>query len=384
MSLGRVLFISPTDMYTKCGMEQRQRQLLCMLGRLYPGSVDVLALGASAARARIWLRDAGLDATVLKGVYPLISRLNATLWYGSGVVLCNKLRWTTRFHFPLCTPLPRRWVERYHTIVAFYPWAHRLLRLERGGTKVVVDLGDVMANRHERTGSRRWISLTSRDEEYILRSPSRCIAISQDDAHEFKRLYDQRLPVVSFVPPEMEELAALATDELPHAVGYMAAPSDVNENVMSILSETRFLECLAREKIELIVAGGICNTASPSILRSMRNGGVRVLGRVNSTKEYYSQICATVNPVGPSTGVKIKSVETLMAGRYLITTRWGADSDLWAAFSDQITYVDWPMDAGKLAEVTVSVVRAAVRRHRFNGTAYASRVDRALQEILEQ
>jgi hypothetical protein len=287
----RVLYISPLDLRTQNGMTQHQHQLLLMLVSLYGDSVDLLSLGTSPAVARQWVKDNGLPLKVLDGAYPWAAHLNTTLWYGGGVVLCNKLHWIDRFCFPLRTPLPRSWINRYALIVCYYAWGHRLLRLDRGGHKVIMDLGDVMADRHERIGTRRWIGLAAEDEGRILKT-SRCVAVSEEDAEEFERLYGVKPPVMQFVPPDSELLMELASEERPQRVGFMGAPSYSNEEILRALAHPAFLEAIAAAGVELLVAGGICQTVNPSILEALRAGGARVLGRIDSTLDYYRQIGA--------------------------------------------------------------------------------------------
>jgi hypothetical protein len=378
----RVLFVSPIDMQADNGMARRQQQVLDALCDIYPGSVDVLSLAASFAKSSIWLQDKGLKVNLLRGIYPFFARWNATLWYGGGVILCNKMQWTDYFRFPVRTPMARKWFRRYALIVCFYPWLHRLLGLERGGDKVIVDTGDIMANRHERTDARRWINMTAEDERDVLESGSRCLAISQDDADEFRRLYGVQLPVVSFVPPDHEELLRIAPCKRPPRVGFMGAPSYVNEEILRALSDPCFLKCLSSNGIELFIAGGICRTAAPTVLAALEMGGAKILGRISSTIDYYRQISVTVNPVGPSTGVKIKSVETLVAGCSLITTRWGADAVLAAAFPGQITYVEWPVDAKRLGEMCVASVSRSNPGNCDAAKEYIQSTTRALKEML--
>lgn len=384
MTRPSVLYVSPIDMRANNGMSQLQHQLLATLCSVYGESVDLLSLGAPPITARRWLRDAELRVNVREGLYPLIARMNATLWYGGGVLLCNKVRWIDHFNFPLRTPLPRSWIDRYDMIVGYYPWVHRLLRLDRAGTKVIMDLGDVMADRHARIGVRRWISLTAEEEKAVLRSAGRCAAVSDDDADEFDRLYGVRPHVQSFVPPEHARLVALASAERPPRVGFMGASSYSNEETLRLLSDPLFLDILSGAGLELLVAGGICDTMDRSVLRALENGGAHILGRVPSIVDYYSQISATLNVVGPSTGVKIKSVETLIAGRTLITTRWGAGAALSTAFPDQVAYVDWPIDARTLGELCVEAVRAAKPNNRSAAEAYVDNATRALKEMLSQ
>jgi hypothetical protein len=359
MTSSRILFVSPLDLRSRNGMTQHQLQLLLMLVSLYGDSVDLLSLGASPAVARQWVKENGLPLTVLDGAYPWAAHLNTVLWYGAGVVLCNKLHWIDRFYFPLRTPLPHSWINRYALIVCYYAWGHRLLRLDRAGGRVIMDLGDVMAERHERIGTRRWISMAAEDEARILKT-SRCVAVSEEDAGEFERLYGVKPPVMQFVPPESERLMELASEERPRRVGFMGAPSYGNEEILRALAHPAFLETIADAGVELLVAGGICQTVDPSVLEALRAGGARVLGRIGSTLDYYRQIGATVNPIGRSTGVKIKSVETLITGRSLITTQWGADPGLRAAFPGQIRYTEWPVDPAALGRVAVETLRSAV------------------------
>ena len=379
----RVLFVSPIDMQADNGMARRQQQLLDALCEVYPGSVDVLSIAASFAKSSRWLQDKGFKVNLLGGIYPLLAYWNATLWYGGNVILCNKLRWIDYFRFPVRTPMPRKWFRRYDLIVCFYPWLHRLLGLERGG-KVIVDTGDIMANRHERTGARRWINMTAKDERGVLESGSRCLAISQDDADEFRHLYGVQLPVVSFVPSDYKELLKIAGYKRPAKVGFMGAPSYVNEEILRALSNHCFLEYLSSNGIELLIAGGICRTAAPTVITALERGGAKILGRISSTIDYYRQISVTVNPVGPSTGVKIKSVETLVAGCSLITTRWGADAPLAAAFPGQITYVEWPIDPKRLGEVCVAAVNRASPTNRDTAEEYIQSTTRALGEMFSR
>ncbi len=380
MTSSRILFISPLDLRSRNGMNQHQHQLLLMLVSLYGDSVDLLSLGASPATARKWVKDTGLPLNVLDGVYARAAHVNATLWYGGGAVLCNKLRWIDRFRFPIRTPLPRAWMDGYALIVSYYAWGHPLLGLERGGRKVIMDLGDVMADRHERIGTRRWISMAATDEQRVLET-SRCVAVSEEDAGEFERLYGVRPPVMQFVPPDSERLMELASEERPQRIGFMGAPSYGNEEIMRVLAQPKFLETIAAAGIELAVAGGICETVDPGVLSALREGGARILGRIGSTLDYYRQIAATVNPIGPSTGVKIKSVETLITGRSLITTQWGADPGLCAAFPGQIRYIEWPIDPVALGRVAVETVRSAVPPGDAAARAYVDRATQTLREL---
>ncbi len=369
-------------MKSENGMSKRQHQVLSALCSEYGEAVDLLALGAPVKRARRWLSERGLPVRVLSGAYPLMARLNTALWYGMGVLLCNRLRIIDHFRFLLRTPLPRQWIDRYETIVCYYAWPFHLLGLARAGDKVVVDAGDLMADRHERIGRRRWVSLSVADEAAALRPQSQCLAISEDDALEIEQRYKAQPKVLAFVPPEHAALVSLANTQLPPRIGFLGAPSYVNEQVVQLLAEAPFLDALRAAGVELVIAGGICETVDRSLLHALMRGGARVLGRVHSLVEYYRQIGATVNPVGPSTGAKIKSIETLVAGRGLITTRWGADAALAAAFPGQVQYADWPVSPAQLAQLCIRAVGNGRLGNQAASVAYVRRAAQAFQELL--
>jgi hypothetical protein len=164
----------------------------------------------------------------------------------------------------------------------------------------------------------------------------------------------------------------------------MGALSYVNEEILRALSDPCFLQYLSSEGIELLIAGGICRTADPSVLAALKRGGALIMGRISSIVDYYSRISVTVNPVGPSTGVKIKSVETLVAGCSLITTRWGADGLLAAAFPGQISYVEWPIDSKRLGEMCVAAVNKANPGNHDAAEEYIHSTTRSLKEILSR
>lgn len=382
MTTGRVLYVSPMSMSVDNGMMQRQHQWLQTLCAAHPGRIDFLSLSGSPAAARAWFAARNLEVTVLDGAFAWVARLNATAWYYGGAVLCTKLGWATRFRFPFRTPLPRAWLNRYRTIVCYYAWNYHLLGLQRAGAGVLVDLGDIMADRHERVGARRWISLAREDEQAVLTGPARCVAISDGDAQEFKRLYGVDLPLVPFVPPNADTLLSLDTSATSRSIGFIGAPSYLNEEILKLLAREEFLAALRRAQVSLLVAGGICGTADPAILDQLRAGGARVLGRVDDTRDFYAATSIILNPVGPSSGVKIKSVEALMAGRGLVTTRWGSDATLEQAFPGQITTIDWPVEAAALAAACIQLIDRPGSSRRGSGPAYRASAEAAMRSHL--
>lgn len=354
----RILFVSPLNVASNNGMMQRQIQILNFLNNS-DVDLELLSLYSSPSEVNEWLDELKIKASALNGFFAILVRLIGIAWYGGNVILCNKLKWIDAFHFPIRIPAPRRLLDRYDRIVCYYPWGFPLLGLDRAGAKVVVDLGDVMADRHDRIGTRRWISLSKEDESAILNSNARCIAITRDDQGEFQRLYGLTLPVIPFLPPGYAQLRSLPPSIQARKVGFLAALGYQNEEVVKALASEEFLACMQAAGIELLIAGGICAAIPEHLRAAIQKSGGQVLGRVANLEAFYSQVGVILNPVGPSTGVKIKSVEALLAGRGLLTTKYGADAELLELFPDQITLLNWPLGVSELALATTQAVLTA-------------------------
>jgi hypothetical protein len=370
--VSRALYVGPIDGRTSNGMTQHQETLLKTMAREF-SRLDVLSLFASPHDAQAWLEERGIRACVMRGPFARIARANALAWQASGTLLACKLQVSDSFPFYVKTPLIR--MGSYDRIFCYYAWGVVLLGLDRFGDKVTVNLGDVMAGRHRRIGLRKWISLREADERRVVRAPIRNAAISQFDADEFHRLYGVRLPVIPSVPPQHADLVALAANPRPRAAGFFAGSgNDINLATLRILAEPRFLTALRDAGIDFVVGGAICRDAPDDIRTALADGGARLIGRVPTLTDFYSAVGAMVAPVGPSSGLKMKSVETLLAGRSLITTRWGSDA-VFDGFAGQVFVLDWPPDPHAMAQTVIAALQDTVSDRSDAARSY---VDRSL------
>jgi hypothetical protein len=353
--MSRALFIGPVDDRASNGMTQHQATLLAEMASAFD-RLDVLSLFASPPRAKAWIERGGISADVLSGPFAQTARANALLWQAAGTLLACKLGWTRHFPFLMTTPLPAAMARRYDRIFCYYPWGVILLGLKRFGDAVAVNLGDVMADRHARIGMRRWISLSPADERRIVRASVRNAAISRFDADEFLRLYGVALPVIPSVPPHHRDLTRLASERRPRAAGFFASGANaINIATLEAVAAPQFLETLRAAGIGFVLGGSICQDAPHGLLSALKQGGAQVLGRVPSPVDFYRAVGAMVAPVGPSSGLKMKSVETLLAGRALITTHWGSDA-VFDGFGGQVFILQWPPDPGVMAQTVIAAL----------------------------
>jgi hypothetical protein len=368
--VSRALYVGPIDVRTSNGMTQHQEWLLRAMAKEF-ARLDVLSLFAAPKDAQAWLAARGIRACVLRGPFARIARINALAWQAAGTVLACKLKMTDSFPFVVKTPLLR--MGCYDRIFCYYAWGVILLGLDRFGDKVSVNLGDVMASRYRRIGQRKWISLSDADERRVVRAPIRSAAISQYDADEFLRLYGVRLPVIPNVPPQHAELVALAARPRPRAAGFFAGSGNaINLATLRNLAEPRFLAALRDARVEFVIAGAICRDIPADLRAALADGGARLLGKVPALIDFYGAVGAMVAPVGPSSGLKMKSVETLLAGRSLITTRWGTDA-VFDGFSGQVFVLDWPPDPETMARTVIAALDDTQSDRSAAAKAYADR-----------
>jgi len=365
------------------GNLQRLRQVFGSLVEQYSGAIYFLSLGSSPLRAKKWLKKNGYSAYIEDSVFAWLAYINATVWYYFGMLWCCKLGIGQSFGFRLRTPVPRKWEERFGLVVCLYPWAYRLLELGRLNTSVVVDMNDVMAERYKRMQRRSWISISRREEETVVESATRCIAISDGDSDEFERLYNVRLPVAPFAAVESEELFSLAGRRRGMSVGYLAAGGPLNLEVLNLLLSQVFLGILKEGGVRLVIAGGICSSISRKTIRKLAEYDVNVMGRPNRLADFYGQISTMVNPTGPSTGIKVKSVEALLAGCSLIATRWGSDGSLNKWFEKRIRTVEWPVDCYKLGTLAVELAKNRIEWSSAASVAYTESAKGALKNLLQ-
>lgn len=345
----KMLYISPAKGISANGMLMRELQMLRMLER-QGFDVTVLCLATRPSIMNKLLSSQNLNARSFRGPFAGFLMLSYFIWHSVNHVLCNVLNIQTNFRFFITLGLPARISDNFPEIFCYYPWAHRFLRLEQYKNKVTLDLGDIMADRHKRIGRREWISLSSADEKAVLCNSRSVICISQQDCGIVSESYRNNVSVIPFWPSYIsgtKHRGSAPADVC--KIGFIGPATPENTRIAkSIIASIRSND-RCWESAELIFAGSI----SIKVIEIMNNDTsmskasldkIETLGFVEDLGEFYNRIDVLLNPVGPSTGLKIKNVEALASCAKLVTTCWGADETLQKYFSDSITVLEWPLD----------------------------------------
>jgi hypothetical protein len=372
-----VLYIADANVLISNGNLARQLQFIRTLSLDF--NVTVLNTGASPRKTVNWLRQNNIDADVSNGFDTLKIWLYVRSWYFLNSIVCIKLKLTKSFLFPPRLNARILRDRKFDLLVFFYGWNPLLINIKNPIGRIVVDLNDVMADRHARIQQRRWISFSARHERKVVCCPRyEPIAITKEDAQEFKSLYGKK---PSVLPYSVASYKKHFSSEGRH-VGFLGAKNNYSDDFIDLLLTSPLIEVLAKHQTKLLIAGNICDHISSETLDSLRCRGVKVIGSVDSIEDFYEKVHTVINLCGPSTGAKIKSIEALMHGKRLVSTIYGVDEYTMAHFKDLIVSVEWPLRFEELTVALSSVVERAKNDGLENADSYQCLVDRKFVNFL--
>jgi len=174
---------------------------------------------------------------------------------------------------------------------------------------------DVVSQRLERTPGLAPDPATPEGEASLLTCARHILAISEDDAANFRT----RLPAHSVInAPKAAEPHIISNPAVPNRVLFVGGLNDFNrEGILWFLSEVWPLIRARNPQAVLHICGGIGSTLSNVPV------GVVLRGRVPDLAIEYTEASAVIVPLLHGTGVKIKLVEAASYGKAIITTPVG-------------------------------------------------------------
>jgi len=209
-----------------------------------------------------------------------------------------------------------------------------------------------MANRHERINKKTWISLSTKNEKNLLCSANfEPLAITIEDANEFFSLYGIRPKVLPYAP-----IYDLYKKEIKgEYIGFLGAKNNFSIDFINLLNDSTLIEDIAVYEKKILLAGTVCSFVDKKILNSLQSRGVKIIGPIDSIFQFYNQVHTVFNLSGPSTGAKIKSIEALMLGKHLISSKFGIDQYTKKYFNNLITIVNWPLQIENLSNAICNI-----------------------------
>lgn len=207
-------------------------------------------------------------------------------------------------------------------VIAVYIWQAPCLDVVPDHVVKVIDTHDLMYVRralYEAENLDPWCICTREEEVSLLEKADIILAIQENERRAFAALVPDRTVVcLSHAPAivQANRSRRVAGDRVIFVGG--ASPAN-------IAGLTAFAE-MGWPRIREAVVGAefaVYGRASKHVARDLP--GVTAIGYVRDLRAAYSSAAVVVNPVQLGTGINIKTVEALCAGKALVTSPFGAE-----------------------------------------------------------
>lgn len=208
-------------------------------------------------------------------------------------------------------------IHGFHMVIAEYAFLSKVLLVFPDSVCKIIDT-------HDRLGDRQkiflqhgqmpdWFACSIEEEKKGLNRADKIIAIQDNEANYFKTISTK--PVITIgVQVPFQEIGS----ELQDTVGFFASDNAINRRALRFLQDEVWPLVIAKHpEFTLVIAGRISRWA-------IAGKGVRILGEVKDSGDAYRAMTVAINPMDLGTGLKIKSIEALSFGRYLLSTTHAA------------------------------------------------------------
>lgn len=212
--------------------------------------------------------------------------------------------------------------EHYPRVLVSYVFHSAFLEALPSTCLKVLDTHDIFGNRRERLEAagltNNWLTLTVADERRGLLRADRILAIQDAERTYFDTLLggERIVRTVGHMCAArlVEPVAGFET-----RIGYFASDNSLNVESLEWFLESCWPSLVAHHPAaSLIVGGRVCRT-----LRSVP-AGVEIMGEMRDPADLYARCLFVINPMRGGTGLKIKTVEALAAGRTVVAFEAGA------------------------------------------------------------
>ncbi len=180
----------------------------------------------------------------------------------------------------------------------------------------VIDTPEVFKDKYmifetENGNNYSWYSYSGEDEAKALDRADLVIAITQKDADYFASVCDAKIETIGHL--ELEKFSKKAYGKL-KKIGFLGGNHAGNTMAINAFLDHFYKHSELQEKIEVVVAGTVCN----AIKYNHKN--LTLLGKINKLEDFYYDIDLVISPVYAGTGQKIKSIEALAYGIPIVST----------------------------------------------------------------
>lgn len=223
----------------------------------------------------------------------------------------------------------------YDIAITNYPWMSAVFDRVHAYTRKILLTHDSFVDRNKRMLSQGypesgWISIDQEGERLACKRSDVVVAMQEHEAEGFRKLVDpDRVKVIGPIFDRVEIAHPEPSEKL--RIGYFGSSNWVNEQNLGAYLKHWAEDDELRNKSEIIIGGGVCETLKDFVPASLlAKVNPKMVGRVRTPGDFFSQCDLIVNPERGGTGIKIKTLEALAHGCSIITTSGGSiglDSD---------------------------------------------------------
>ena len=165
-----------------------------------------------------------------------------------------------------------------------------------------------------------WHSLRYNDEKRALSKADIIWAITEEEKKHFRGMIDENSSKV-FVLTHLMKYDKTEAEGASKNIIMIGSGNRLNLEGLDWFMEQVWQKLKHYDKeIEFLIAGSICNVLEDYVI----DDRVQLLGLFNSPEEVYSKGEIFINPMQSGTGLKIKTFEALVHGKFVMSTNAGA------------------------------------------------------------
>lgn len=213
----------------------------------------------------------------------------------------------------------------YKAVIVNYSVYSFYFRLFNKQTKKILDTHDCLTNRYQlflKNGKKpiEWYSLRYQDEKKALSQSDIVWAITAEEQTHYENMIDNSSVDVL----NLRHLASFS--HIPSSGSHKRVLLIGSDNELNVDGLKWFTKkvwpsvCSKHPDAELMVAGSICKVKD----QFKEDFGVTFYGRYENEEEIYSKADICINPMQDGTGLKIKTLEALAHGKWVVSTFEGA------------------------------------------------------------
>ncbi len=212
-------------------------------------------------------------------------------------------------------------IDLFHIDIIWmnYVWQSKLFELVPQNILKVIDTHDKFTDRYKVLGDNgnkgySWFSCSKEDEGKYFDRANVVVSIQKEEESYFKEITNSKVYTIGHI--EKKNFLNKKYVKL-QKIGFLGAHNYINEKAINGFLDIFYSSSKYHDKIEIIIAGSICN------IISHKHPNIKLMGIVENLDDFYKDLDLIINPLQFGTGLKIKTAEALSYGLPIVSSTIG-------------------------------------------------------------